>query len=83
MLLIDGEQQETDVAARDDLSAALARLQLGEDAALKVLYDEIKITPKVEPDRLFAAEKEPLVRELALYDRAPKRVLIPDRYGEP
>src|SRR6266542_1867600 len=53
--LIDGEQQETDVGARDDLSAALARLQLGEDAALKVLYDEIGITPKIEPDRLFGA----------------------------
>ncbi len=71
--LIDGEQQETDVAARDDLSAALARLQLGEDAALKVLYDEIGITPKIEPDRLFGAEKEPLVRQLGLYDRARKR----------
>lgn len=71
--LIDGEQQETDVAARGDLSTALARLQLGEDAAVKVLYDEIKITPKIEPDRLFGAEKEPLVRQLALYDRARKR----------
>lgn len=71
--LIDGEQQETDVAAHDDLSEALARLQLGEDAALKVLYDKIGITPKIEPDRLFGSEKEPLVRQLALYDRARKR----------
>jgi hypothetical protein len=71
--LIDGEQQETDVGARNDLSTALAWLQLGEDAALKVLYDEIKIAPKIAPDRLFGAEREPLVRQLALYDRARRR----------
>jgi hypothetical protein len=71
--LIDGEEQETDVVARGDLSAALARLQLGEDVAVKVLYDEIKITPQIEPDRLFGAEKEPLVRQLALLDRSRKR----------
>jgi hypothetical protein len=71
--LLDGEEQETDIKARDDLSAALARLQLGDDVALQVLYDQIKITPKAEPERLFGAEKEPLVRQLALYDRARKR----------
>ena len=47
--LIDGEEQEADPEARSALSEALARLQLGEDASLKVLYDEIKITPNTSP----------------------------------
>jgi hypothetical protein len=71
--LIDGEEQETGIAARDHLSSALARVQLGDDAALKVLYDIIEFTPKVSPDRLFGSEKEPLVRQLALYERARTR----------
>lgn len=71
--LIDGEPQETNVRARDELSSALARIQLGEDAALQLLYDEMGFTPKIEPSRLFGAEKEPLVRQLALFDRARKR----------
>ncbi len=71
--LIDGEEQETDPDARADLSSALARLQLGDDAALRVLYDEIQFTPKLAPDRLFGQEKEPLVRQLGLYTRAKSR----------
>ncbi len=71
--LIDGEEQEADPEARSALSEALARLQLGEDASLKVLYDEIKITPNTSPDRLYGEEKGALVRQLALLHRACQR----------
>lgn len=70
--LIDGEEREADLEAQGDLSSALARLQLGDDAALKVLYDELPTTFKVrgDPDELFGPEKERLVRQLGLYTRA-------------
>ena len=71
--LIDGDEQEADPQARAALSEALARLQLGEDAALKILYDEIKTAPSVSPDRLYGDEKEALVRQLALLERARQR----------
>ena len=71
--LIDGDEQEADPQARADLSEALARLQLGEDAALKILYDDIKTAPSVSPDRLYGDEKEALVRQLALLERARQR----------
>jgi hypothetical protein len=70
--LIDGEDREADLEAQGDLSSALARLQLGDDAALKVLYDELPANFKVrgDPDELFGPEKERLVRQLGLYVRA-------------
>jgi hypothetical protein len=71
--LLDAEEQETDLAARADLLDALAQLQLGENAALKVLYDEIAITPKTAPELLFGSEREPLVRQLGLYARERER----------
>ena len=71
--LIDGDEQEADPQARAALSESLARLQLGEDAALNVLYDEIKTTPSASPDRLYGDEKEALIRQLALLERARQR----------
>jgi len=68
--LLEGEEAEVDVDARGDLSAALANVQLGDDAAVKILYDEIGIKPKTSPDILFGSEKSPLVRHLGLYARA-------------
>lgn len=73
VLLIDGEEQESSPPARAALSAALARVQLGEDVGLKLLYDEIGLTPQGSPARLYGAEREPLVRQLALLDRAKAR----------
>ncbi len=71
--LIDGEEQETNLEARADLASALARLQLGDDAVLTDLYDEIGFTPKLAADRLFGQEKGPLVRQLGLYAGAKTR----------
>lgn len=68
--LIDGEEREADPQAQSALSSALARLQLGDDAALKILYDEVPFEVKDDPDELFGPEKERLVRQLGLYARA-------------
>jgi len=67
--LIDGEEREADPDARSDLSAALARVQLGDDAALEILYDELDFPVKGDPEKLFGIEKDPLVRQLGLYAR--------------
>jgi hypothetical protein len=68
--LIDGEEREADPEAQAALSSALARLQLGENAALKILYDELPFEVKGDPDELFGPEKERLLRQLGLYARA-------------
>lgn len=68
--LIDGDEREADPAAQSALSSALARLQLGDDASLKILYDELPFEVKGSPDELFGPEKERLVRQLGLYARA-------------
>lgn len=71
--LLDGEEREADPSARADLSKALARVQLGEDETLQVLYDFIDFHPQADPAQLFKQEKDPLVRQLALYERERSR----------
>ncbi|HXF50527.1 MAG TPA: hypothetical protein VNM43_02455 [Dehalococcoidia bacterium] len=71
--LIDGDEREADPEALEDLSAALARIQLGEDAALKILYDEAGFSPRADPDTLFGNEKAQIVRQLGLYARSRDR----------
>lgn len=68
--LLDGDQQEPDPVAREALSAALARVTLGEDDALSILYGFLPYKVKVDPDRLFGVEKQRIVRHLTLYQRA-------------
>jgi hypothetical protein len=67
--LLEGESAEVDAIAREDLSAALSRVALGEDAALAELYSAVKLDPRVEPDRLYGAEKDFLVRHVGLWAR--------------
>jgi hypothetical protein len=71
--LVDGELREADPEARDDLAKALARLQLGEDEALASLFDMAAMDIPAHPGALFGAEKDPLVRQLALYRRESAR----------
>jgi len=71
--LIDGEDREADPDALKDLSAALARMQLGEDAALKILYDEAGFSPRADPNAIFGNEKDQVVRQLGLYARSRDR----------
>ncbi len=68
--LLEGEEAEADPEARGNLSDALANVQLGDDAALKILYDETGIKPRTSPDILFGSEKSALVRHLGLFARA-------------
>lgn len=67
--LVDGELREADPQARNDLAEALARVQLGEDEALTVLYRMVDFRTRADPAALFGPEKDPLLRQLALYHR--------------
>lgn len=71
--LIDGDDRETDPEARDSLAKALSRFQLGEDQALAVLFELAGWRPQGDPSSLFGSEREPLVRQLALYAREKER----------
>jgi hypothetical protein len=71
--LVDGEEREADPDAQAALSTALARIQLGEDAALQILYDVLDFKVRAAADELFGPEKDRLVRQLALYARARDR----------
>lgn len=68
--LLEGPEQEVDPAAREALSSALARIQLGDDEALTLLHDLIGFAPRLRPDELYGGEKVALVRHLGLYARA-------------
>lgn len=68
--LLEGDDGEADPEAHANLSEALTYVQLGDDAALRILFEEIEITPKESPDNLFGDEKDSLVRHLGLFARA-------------
>lgn len=71
--LLEGDDGEADPEAHANLSEALTHIQLGDDAALRILFEEIAITPKESPDGLFGDEKDSLVRHLGLFARAEKQ----------
>jgi hypothetical protein len=72
-MLIDGPDPEVDQAARGNLRAAVARISLGEDDALAILYELIGFEPTKSPDALLGDEKESLVRHLGLYAKEDAR----------
>jgi hypothetical protein len=67
VLLTDGRTREVDDEARDFLNDAVARVTLGENAALQILFDLIGYRPKTDPELLFGAHLNKLVRHLRLY----------------
>lgn len=67
VLLTDGRTREVDDEARDFLNDAVARVTLGENAALQILFDMIGYRPKTDPELLFGAHLNKLVRHLRLY----------------
>lgn len=69
--LVEGAGAEIDPSASESLKLALSRIQLGEDDALRVLYDEfLPKPPQTHPDELFGGEKETLLRHVDLYEKA-------------
>lgn len=65
--LLEGESQEVDQQARDDVSAALASVALGEDVALARLYKEIGFDPGIAPAALYGDERDWVVRHAGLW----------------
>ena len=65
--LIDGLGPEGDPAARARITDVLGVAILGEDGALKTLYDLIGRTPAVTPDQLFVREKPQLLRAVGYF----------------
>lgn len=69
LILTDGPAPEPESSARTDLLAAVARISLGEDDALTILYEFIGFTPQRSADVMFGDERGSLVRHLGLYFR--------------
>jgi hypothetical protein len=68
--LIDSKEREVDPPGTERPVLGPRSPQLGDDAAFKILYDEVPFEVKGDPDELFGFEKERLVRPLSVYARA-------------